>query len=1178
MKSLVPPILLVGGLLWARSALPGAMTAEELEKLPGLNKMVWLRLPPAKSPPTIDGTLDLAKGEWADAACIPGMLDQRPALLIPIPSRTYITWDKEHFYIGVRTTLLPGQRLLRNHRSDEEQVHADDAIELFLDPLGRDQPERAHFQVIFNSLGYCWDAMHSVGVVARYWDGHWVMKSDYQVGMDHFDAEVAIPVKTMRITRPNASGDCWRFLVCRDWKWLDGRWNIYSSLTGWGGFPYPESYGGLVLDEAAPVVQVLDVADLWQGKLGLAARLANPGSKPIECVATVKVFPKDAKLGDKAADWSSRPNPLVTESKSFALKPGEEAQWQLPAKDLPPLDVSKDKDGWYDLVLTVGSADGKKVFYRRQAHFRSREFKAKDRPYSLPMSVQYNPVRQNLLVRCDVLDDPNREAARGVVVELLKPGGGKPLLSRKVSHLHNGLFTELVQLPELAVGKYPVRATLVGDGDKPLASKDLEIERLDEAKEFKWFGCKAGIVDKPIPPHREMQYRDGKVVTTMGEFAFAGSGLPSQIRMTGEDLLAAPVRLTCSVGGNDVRFRSRSSARFGERSAIQADLAGSLESENLTLRIANHMEYDGCMRVTLDVEPKGEVAVDHLRLEVPFKPERADWLWTMARAGRESWVAADLSKGEGVVWDSRNCRGHGMTVGTFMPQYVVSDSLRGLCWFADNDKGWVPTDDVPATEVVREKGETVVRFNLIGKPFTLRGKRQIEFYLLGLPGRPLPEGARIYHRVADNFGHYVGNKILNYSAPMPRDFAKAREFMAEGTLYEKDGAEKHHSGKWHPDHEFAPWHDSHTWFRTPDIHPATFTYFALECGDGSWTPTMLDYKCYLWNEYVRQTPLAGCYFDTPEACGFSRNLSNGTAYVIPEGQPCGGQVQPGYRIAGFREYVKRVRGVFFQHGRENPWLEMHSTHGPIAPCTAFLDIRTDGENYRTPTYRHFMNAWSVPHLRAIDVPPLYGIVTRWLGGYPWDGSVKGTDPLRCKIGALIVHDIFTGWGDFDQSTTIYKNQAASTRGPLFGFKRPHMTQALIAHGLNRADTVYHPYWKNADVLAVTGADGEPVDGVRASLWHVPSQHKAVVAVANWNERPVQRLAVKISLDKLDLAPAASGENFLVLDLETGEVLQETTHRSMGKLYFARSSKSRVLGQVEVSLDPLDFRLLLFARQ
>jgi len=229
-------------------------------------------------------------------------------------------------------------------------------------------------------------------VVAKYWDSHWTMKSDYKIGMDHWDAEVVIPVKSMRIRSPNAPGQAWRFLACRDWKYVAGRWNIYSSLTGGGGFPYPESYGGLVLDDRAPVVQLLSLNDLWAGRFGLTARLYNSTDRPITCIAAARVLRKDRVHSGRTVDWAKRQNPIHAVSKTLALRPGEAVTWTIPAKALPPLDVAKDKHNWYDMAFTVTGRDGSTVYYRAQRHFKKLAYKTKERPYSLPMRVAYNPV------------------------------------------------------------------------------------------------------------------------------------------------------------------------------------------------------------------------------------------------------------------------------------------------------------------------------------------------------------------------------------------------------------------------------------------------------------------------------------------------------------------------------------------------------------------------------------------------------------------------------------------------------------------------------------------------------------------------------------------------------------------------------------------------------------------
>lgn len=1153
----------------------GAVTAEALRKAPGQNKMVWVSAPRAGKLPVIDGTLNLAQGEWGDAAAIAGMLDPRPGLLLPLKALTFITWDEENFYLGVRTEVKPGHVLRRRGRDYDgaSGVNRDDAVEIFFNPLGRDQPEPAIFQIMYNALGFRWDAMQTVGVTAKYWDAtDWQFASDYKVGMDHWDMEVKIPVRSMRMKSPNRPGDCWLFLATRDWKNLidpNGKaiWNIYSSVTGNGGFISQENQFPLVLDASAPVVQLLDIGGLCRGEFGLTARFANTTAAPQTFTARASVYDNTGVQG-RDQDWALRGSPLASQQRQITLKPGESLVWNVPGTALPVNAPGKDKPiGCYGFVFKVSRPGSAVPLFVRQCDFvKTGEYRARAAGAGYPMAAAYNPVRGTIMPTCDILDYPDKSKVRGLKVEVFAAGEtpeGRPLLSRLVTRVSRDIISELLPLPDLKPGTYPVRMALLGKDDKVIQSADMKIQKLDEARTFPWWNSRAGISDEPVPPHRPMRCEGSTVITTTSRVRFDGSAMPAQVRMTGKDLLAAPVRLTAAAAGKPVAFAPAAAAPvISRKSDIEVDLAGALRSAQLNVKIVNHIEYDGAQWITLDVAPtQKELRLDYLRLEIPFKPERGQFLYTMAMAGRESWVAEELTQGEGKLWDSAKCRGLGMTVGTFMPQYVVTDSLRGLCWYADNDRGWVPTDEVPATEALRQGGETILRFCLIGRPFTLRGPRRIQFGLLGLPARPFPAGARLVERRTSQFGNYVDDKVVNYSSPLPRDFAKARDFMEKGTLYDKKTHEPRPrtvAKDWRM--EFAPWHDSHTPWRTPDLAPRTYDYLAREFDGYGFVPALRTLRAWQWERYVRAAPIDGIYYDTPEGMGFSRSVQNGVAYMIPDDQPHGGEIQGGYNLSGFREQIKRIYTVFHQNGVDNPWVEMHSTHGCVVPASGFLTVRIDGEDFRRPSYRNFMAAWPIRHLRAIDVPALYGSTTRWLGGYPWDNKARNVDPLRCQMAALFVHDIWTpGFGSWSQQRIAGKGVLIRTcdRKPPYGFANPHTAAKLIGLGMNLAETQFLPYWDNADVLALTRRDGKPAAGVRASAWLVASQKRVIVAVANWNETMAPCRA-NLSLKQLGLADP--GREILISDLETDKLL----------------TRGPAADTVDFDVLPLDFRLLMVA--
>ena len=67
-------------------------------------------------------------------------------------------------------------------------------------------------------------------------------------------------------------------------------------------------------------------------------------------------------------------------------------------------------------------------------------------------------------------------------------------------------------------------------------------------------------------------------------------------------------------------------AKIGRQSAAEARFAGELTSKPFHVEVANRMEFDGTMEVTLDIQPNGAPTVDYLRLEMPLEPERAELL------------------------------------------------------------------------------------------------------------------------------------------------------------------------------------------------------------------------------------------------------------------------------------------------------------------------------------------------------------------------------------------------------------------------------------------------------------------------------------------------------------------------------------------------------------------------
>jgi len=98
-------------------------------------------------------------------------------------------------------------------------------------------------------------------------------------------------------------------------------------------------------------------------------------------------------------------------------------------------------------------------------------------------------------------------------------------------------------------------------------------------------------------------------------------------------------------------------------------------------------------------------------------------------------VAQKLPAGEGVVWDASKvaCDDY---IKNFCPYIYLGDAVRGLSWFAENDRGWSWDRKTPNLDVVRRGEQVILRVHFINKPTVIDRPRTITFGLLAAPVKP----------------------------------------------------------------------------------------------------------------------------------------------------------------------------------------------------------------------------------------------------------------------------------------------------------------------------------------------------------------------------------------------------------------------------------------------------------
>ncbi|MDQ2730672.1 MAG: hypothetical protein M3Y56_03350, partial [Armatimonadota bacterium] len=111
-----------------------------------------------------------------------------------------------------------------------------------------------------------------------------------------------------------------------------------------------------------------------------------------------------------------------------------------------------------------------------------------------------------------------------------------------------------------------------------------------------------------------------------------------------------------------------------------------LNNRNLPASTRSEFDYDGCMKVTLEIPAQPTRTLQGLDLVIPIKDSEAP-LMHVCGEGLRSNYAGYIPAGQGVVWTSAHAS-RDQLIGTFVPYIFVGGPERGLVWFASNDRDW----------------------------------------------------------------------------------------------------------------------------------------------------------------------------------------------------------------------------------------------------------------------------------------------------------------------------------------------------------------------------------------------------------------------------------------------------------------------------------------------------------
>ncbi|MHC5055281.1 MAG: glycoside hydrolase domain-containing protein [Planctomycetota bacterium] len=1096
-----------------------------------------LVVPRLERAPTVDGVL--APGEWDRAAAVTGFIGATGKFggrMVPYESRIWLGHDGTRLYLGVRVALAPGAKPSMKYRRRDEPVYMDShQVEVWLTPPPRG-PLTA-YQFIGNAYGAVFDVKQvpSLGSVTATWNGNWKLENHYEEGK-YWSAEIAVPFSDFD-DRPVSAAEPWGGMV--GVAWPQRSWPFTS---GW--YKNVDTHALMTMSDGGTCARVEDLSSLFDNELAPVFTVVNAGA--------AGKFRVSLRVGN------------VRLTKTVVVGAGEICRVGFDPRPLPPAAPKQKRTLHVKVTGPRGKTliEGAWLFTPVAAGARAQK-PAKKKPWRLSTRVSFAPLAMGMKLWADLLDCPGREKLETVRFTVRGAGGGDKVLERNVTKFAYDSAEALVRLPkDLAFGKYEVRTRFLDGGGRAFAERTDGFEHKDHRKQFVWLGSDSYgerfTVSPPFTPIR-VRRRTFEVVGRRIEMRGA---LPEQITSKGEELLAAPVNLVAVVQGRKVPARVTRRLTLGKRDDARAEFTGSYEFAGLDIDLSGYIDFDGMIFYELAAKPAprspdspplltgGAGVIQRLYLPIPVKNERARYYHSTA-GGWSGAFGIIEDEGDGRLWSSEG-------FADFVPYVGLSDDERGIQWFADNDHDWALGDDAPCAEIVRRRGVTELRVNLVrasGPPWALgegfERAFSAKFGLIAFPVKPMPRGWRNANL---DFGRHGENPISFFFGPGhggcpvdPHDSAKLCKILnvdtkgrnpdevlalaPPGSLAKPstDPAYKEYLTKTFG-HKFRetvhgnqlaakrlaadPGSVRRCWFFNAKMYfegnrsPAFRAFFPGEWQldpPSGWfhlTPTesYQDFFSFHMGVWHKHWSMPGLYFDEVYLAP-DRNVFNGNGKVMPDGT-----VRPSVPLMRQRRFMRRMRQLYVDNDR-TPFIWVHTSNYMAPHAISAVDVAMFGEDKAPTPFSDVMDTISPVLMRTIGRSQKFGFVPVWMNQA---GRGDGSGPRA----SFFTRQCY-GWCWMHDTSPEYHT---STRG------RP-LVEVRHAWGIEERDVEFVPYWDHGGALKTSAP------AFLVSAWTRPGG-KALLHVMNMN-RADGRDSVTVMLDA---AALGLGARVKVYDVERGEML------------------------------------------
>ncbi len=652
-----------------------------------------------------------------------------------------------------------------------------------------------------------------------------------------------------------------------------------------------------------------------------------------------------------------------------------------------------------------------------------------------------------------VLNDPKSAASAEIEFRLPHTGEKRTATIPVFEEGKGGVVLDVGLLPE---GNHPVKGVLLNAAGEKIADFESTFHRMP----LPWLNNTLGLPDTPPPPFKPVKVNGRSVTAVQREHAVGSDGNFSSIKVRDKEILASPIRWEVQVGDQLSVFEGKEPAKFGHRKPVETNWQASAHASGIAMRSSVSFEYDGTARYDIEMKPtQGKVVVDRLSLQIPLKAEYGRLFHVLPTEGRfRDYVTAGfLPPGDGLIWDSKTWK-KVMPVstgakGNFASMLWLGGVVRGLVWFADTDKGWVPDDDQPAATIIRKDGVVTLGLHFISRRFTLDEPRRIIYGILATPPKPLPEDHRLWNRGNPRKVGPISWRLTSCHAfapwkvtPVPKAFdywprGDDWEFARLATSVQRSlwNSETPH-GKYPKGTSLILYHDAN---KCP-VHPAMVPYFRWEWRWRSYSKTRVDHLVWYMDKWISHG-VDGVYIDDIFPGGDWNLEPLGTSYILPDGRK-----QLGASHFYYREFLKRFYALFQAHGKR-PIITTHMTDTLLLPEHAFASAIYDGEHGARGhgANKTYIDAWPLDYLMTIRNAERTGLITVNFGLQVPD-NWEATAPELWK---------YVAKRSWKAVALLFDSSHPPGR-----FEQPY-------YGM---ETEVFPFWRNSHVVRVEPVFAEPV--------------------------------------------------------------------------------------------------------